>query len=193
MLHSRTSSLRKENPLEQYALVLDFEGAGCNNFDLEALQVTLQEGGLHYPNMVSQVYLLNVSWGARLAWASAQSLLNEKIKRKCMLVAPEDVASCMQKLLPLDQVPPEYGGSGSSWPAPRNAQTLEEQAGELAASIYLRAGVAPNGTKPPSQRHKEKPCPRLQEDTPLGQWPTAPSWGCFDSLCITPGLRRQSE
>jgi len=151
MLNRRTSTFREHNPLEQYSLVLDFAGAGMNNVDWEAFHVTLEEASRHYPNMGSQVYMLSVNLLVRWVWAAARRFMHPKIQRKCQLVRPEDVPACMQKLLPLENIPVEYGGTGAPWPGPSDAQTLEDQVGELAAAVYLRAGVVPNGARPPRQ------------------------------------------
>jgi hypothetical protein len=193
-VHNRRHTFHKNNPLEQYALVLDFEGASWSNLDWQALQVTLEEGSLRYPNMGSQIYMLNVSCAVRWIYGRAQSMLHPKIQRKCMLVAPEDVHSCMQKLLPVDQIPREYGGLGAPWCEPESTRTFEDQVGELAASIYLQADVVPDGALPPLQGLHENPPLSQQEDSHKFQ--SAPSWGCFDTLipgCMQPSVRKLNE
>lgn len=148
LLHKRTNGFSQTNPLEQYTMIWDFEGTGWSNLDWEAFHCTIFEGAHHYPNMGSQIYVLNVNSAVRWVWNTASRCLHPKIRRKCCLVAPTQVNECLQKLIPIEALPPKYGGSGPDWPAPADATTFEDQVGELAARVYRRAGVVPAGAKP---------------------------------------------
>mmetsp|Transcript_57753 Transcript_57753/g.159893 ORF Transcript_57753/g.159893 Transcript_57753/m.159893 type:complete len:286 (+) Transcript_57753:228-1085(+) len=148
-LNKRTAEFSNNNPLEQYAMVWDFGGASWSNADWEAFHTTLHEGTHHYPNMGSQIYVLNVSKPFRWFWSTACRFLHPKIRRKCCLVAPGNVRACMEQVLDPASLPPEYGGTGRPWMGPSEARFFEDQVGELAAAVYLRAGVVPQGAKPP--------------------------------------------
>mmetsp|Transcript_49350 Transcript_49350/g.143042 ORF Transcript_49350/g.143042 Transcript_49350/m.143042 type:complete len:434 (-) Transcript_49350:61-1362(-) len=147
-LHKRKDSFDQSNPLEQYAMVWDFAGSGWRNLDWEAFHCTIHEGAHHYPNMGSQIYVLNVSAPIRWVWHAASRFMHPRVRRKCLLVAPRDVAECMRRVVPPELLPPEYGGTGAPWPGPEAASTLEDQVGALAAGAYSRAGVVPAGALP---------------------------------------------
>eukprot|EP00929_Paragymnodinium_shiwhaense_P084955 TRINITY_DN45461_c0_g2_i2.p1 TRINITY_DN45461_c0_g2~~TRINITY_DN45461_c0_g2_i2.p1 ORF type:complete len:479 (-),score=83.72 TRINITY_DN45461_c0_g2_i2:109-1545(-) len=182
-LHKRTGKLHETNPLEQYAMVWDFEGAGVSNLDWEAFKITIDEGHLHYPNMGSQVYVLNVSLGMRWFWQAASKMMHPRLLRKCQLVRPADVADCMRKVVKPELLCPAYGGTGAPWPGPKEARSLEDQAGELMANVLANARVIPQGAKP---LRKSLALPDVQghsngyPDEDIPDWPT-PSYfskGC---------------
>merc|ERR1719323_2133039 len=54
----------------------------------------------------------------------------------------------MRRVISAEKLPPEYGGTGPAWLGPDLAETLEDQVGELAAAVYVRAGVVPAGARP---------------------------------------------
>jgi len=148
-MHRRGTAFSESNPLEQSVMVLDFAGASTwNNWDWDAFHTTRQEGMVHYPNMGSQIYLINVSAPVRWIWTAASKFMHPRVRRKCILVAPGDVPSCMRCVVPADKLPPEWGGTGPAWPGPAEAKTLEDQVGSLVATAYRRAGVVPAGAKP---------------------------------------------
>jgi len=146
-MHRRGTTFSESNPLEQYAMVWDFAGVSWTNLDWDAFHTTLHEGK-HYPNMGSQIYVLNVSAPVRWIWKAASKFMPPRVRRKCILVAPGDVPSCMRYLVAADQLPQVWGGTGPAWPGPTEAQTLEDQVGCLVATAYRRAGVVPVGAKP---------------------------------------------
>lgn len=147
-LANRSDGFSQTNPLEQYAMVWDFEGAGRKNLDWQAFHCTLEEGARHYPNMGSQIYVLNVSTPFRWVWGAASRLMHPRIRRKCLLISPADVPACMRRLARPELLPPAYGGTGRPWPGPMEATTLEDQVGELVANVWRRQGVVPAGAKP---------------------------------------------
>mmetsp|Transcript_51964 Transcript_51964/g.93432 ORF Transcript_51964/g.93432 Transcript_51964/m.93432 type:complete len:432 (-) Transcript_51964:154-1449(-) len=147
-LHNRKHTFSETNPLEQYSMVWDFQGAGRKNLDWDCFNVTIEEGTHHYPNMGSQIYVLNVSAPVRWVWYAARRFLHPRIRRKCLLVAPRDVPALMCRLVSPEKLPPEYGGTGMPWVGPQEAVCFEDQVGELAAAAYTRAGVVPKGAKP---------------------------------------------
>eukprot|EP00445_Apocalathium_hangoei_P006545 CAMPEP_0203863254 /NCGR_PEP_ID=MMETSP0359-20131031/14059_1 /ASSEMBLY_ACC=CAM_ASM_000338 /TAXON_ID=268821 /ORGANISM="Scrippsiella Hangoei, Strain SHTV-5" /LENGTH=443 /DNA_ID=CAMNT_0050780765 /DNA_START=67 /DNA_END=1395 /DNA_ORIENTATION=+ len=167
LLARRTDRFSEDNPLEQYVMLFDFDGAGWSNLDWEAFHCTIQEGSQRYPNMVAQNYLLNVSASVRWIWRTACPLMHPRTRRKCCLVAPRDVRACLQKVIPLERLPPQYGGTSAPWTGPDEARTLEDQIGELLANVYVRAGVVPDGALPtraqaeassaPLSRHASSP------------------------------------
>jgi len=148
-MRRRGTTFSETNPLEQYVMVFDFAGYSMrNNLDWDAFHVTVHEGAVHYPNMGSQIYVLNVSAPLRWLWTAASKFMQPRVRRKCILVAPGDVPSCMSRLIASDQLPPVWGGTGPAWPGPEEARTLEDQVGPLLANTYRCAGVVPAGAKP---------------------------------------------
>jgi len=148
LLHRRGPTFSETNPLEQYVMVWDFEGASLKNLDWDAFHCTIKEGQKHYPNMGSQIYVLNVNAPMRWIWSAASKLMHPRIRRKCFLVAPKDVHACMRCVVAPELLPPQYGGTGAPWPGPQDCETLEDQVGELAAAVYRRADAVPAGAKP---------------------------------------------
>lgn len=173
LLAKRGSGFSETNPLEQYAMVWDFEGAGRSNLDWQAFNCTLEEGAFHYPNMGSQIYILNVSTPFRWIWAAASRLMHPRITRKCLLVAPQDVPKCMLRLVTPELLPPAYGGTGRPWCGPHEAKTLEDQLGDLVAKVLRRQGAVPAGAKP--SRSELGP----SSEAPPARRPRKPSVGCL--------------
>merc|ERR1712151_1335406 len=66
-------------------------------------------------------------------------------RRKVQIIEKSKVLGAMQQLLHQEDLPREYGGNGAPWPEPAEALCLEEQVGELAAAVYRRAEVVPDG------------------------------------------------
>jgi len=150
-------------------MVWDFSGASIwKNLDWDAFYMTVQEGAMHYPEMCSQIYVLNISAPVRWIWTAASKLMHPRVRRKCILVAPGDMPSCMHRIAPADQLPPVWGGTGPAWPGPAEAKTLEDQVGSLVATAYRRAGVVPVGAKP--SREDLKPSDiRMPLESPCGK------------------------
>eukprot|EP00927_Polykrikos_kofoidii_P077476 TRINITY_DN74413_c0_g1_i1.p1 TRINITY_DN74413_c0_g1~~TRINITY_DN74413_c0_g1_i1.p1 ORF type:complete len:466 (-),score=54.21 TRINITY_DN74413_c0_g1_i1:70-1467(-) len=148
LLFKRGDSLSETNPLEQYVLIFDFQGAGWQNLDWDAFRCTLEEGDRHYPNFGSQVFVINVNAAVKLTWKVACGLMHPRVRRKCCFVGSKNVPDCMRRLIAPELLPREYGGTGRPWKGPESAETLEDQVGELLASVYRRVGAVPAGAKP---------------------------------------------
>lgn len=204
-LHKRSGKLSKENPLDQYAMIYDLDGATWSNIDWECFRITLEEGAKRYPNMGSQIYILNASPTFMRIWGVAQKALDGRLRRKCSFIRSSEVPDLMRKLVPSDKLCPEYGGTGLPWLGPQEARTLEDQAGELMARVIGDAGVVPPGAKPRritapdgtrAPIHSESS--RSLEDTEeVPEWPSSSSLpqgsGCMGRSCDRSSAGKRSE
>eukprot|EP00929_Paragymnodinium_shiwhaense_P112646 TRINITY_DN80911_c0_g1_i1.p1 TRINITY_DN80911_c0_g1~~TRINITY_DN80911_c0_g1_i1.p1 ORF type:complete len:433 (+),score=68.85 TRINITY_DN80911_c0_g1_i1:52-1350(+) len=167
LLLKREASISRQNPLEQYIMVLDMANATMSNFDWSGFKVLLHEGVTNYPNRLAQIYVLGANAFARWAYGLMSPLLHPRTRRKCIMVAAKDVNACLHDLIPSAVLPPQYGGSGNSCPAPQEACTLQDQVGDIAAAVLLRTGMVPSGALP--DRHS-KPSSQLAGKTHHPGW-----------------------
>lgn len=143
----------EDNPIEQYVVIFDCKDVGTRNLDLESFKATLHEAAYHYPNMGGQIYVININRSITWGWGIACKIMHPRIRRKCLLVTGREVNKSLEKLIGLEKLPPSFGGTGTEWPPPAEAESFEDQVGDLLASVYRRCNVVPVGAKP--SRHCE--------------------------------------
>jgi len=140
-LHKRKKKICPTNPMEQYLLLIDMEGAGWSNFSKQLLQIMTGESNSNYPDRLSQVYVLGCNATVLAIWQVAQPIMHERTRRKVQLVSSADVKKIMCELVDLELLPPRLGGTALARSS--GAQTVAEKAGHVAAAVWRRYGITP--------------------------------------------------
>jgi hypothetical protein len=140
-LQRRKTRLSRENPLEQYLLVFEAEGSGWANFSLKVIKIMLREAEEHYPDRLAQCLILRCNHVVKGIWKMVSPLLHPRTRRKVNLVGAKDVNRIMQQYVPIENLPPNYGGTGNSWFDPTDAETIGEYAGNLAEKTWQGLGM----------------------------------------------------
>mmetsp|Transcript_31937 Transcript_31937/g.69821 ORF Transcript_31937/g.69821 Transcript_31937/m.69821 type:complete len:424 (-) Transcript_31937:133-1404(-) len=141
MLNRRSeNSLSATNPLEQFVLVVELQGAGWRNFATEHYKIMVREGSIHYPERLAMAVLLRPNIASQAAWNLVKPLLPARTRKKVKLVPEAEVPSFMKALVSKEVLPEAYGGEAKNWLLPEQSQNLEDLCGPLAAASWRRAG-----------------------------------------------------
>lgn len=163
LLQKRGSSFCGSNPLEQYVLLFEAEGAGWSNFSTEIVKVMVRESNAHYPERLAQIYVLNCTHFVRTSFQMVSPLLHARTVKKTQFIVAEKVPALMQSLVESEKLPVVYGGQALPWPNPAYARTLGDRMGKLMAATYRQLGLARPGEDPeeePEERRKISNIPR---------------------------------
>lgn len=139
----RTGShnISPKNPLEQYVCVIETEGCGWSNMSMPVLKMLVRETNVFFPDRLQEIIVLGAAASIRAIWRLASPLVHPRTQRKVQLVGRHDVKKVMQRLVPLSQLPPEYGGEGAPLADPSEGGDIESCAGAIAASAWRRASL----------------------------------------------------
>lgn len=134
-----------DNPLEQYTIWIDVQGASRSNFALEGLKMMQRVATQKYCERSGKMYVLGANLVVRMLWKTVKGLLLERTQKNINLIAAEDVPRVLREMMGdrTHELPTEYGGSAPAFLEPRLCKTLEEKAGLIAATAWRDLGAAP--------------------------------------------------
>lgn len=173
LLHKRCSQVNGANPLEQYVLVWESEGAGWSNFTTQIAKTMVKESNSHYPERLAQILILNCTHFVRLCFQMVSPMLHPRTVKKTKLITSDKVAGVMQSLVEPEKLPIEYGGSAPSWSSPIAARNMTERMGAVVAATHRRLGLMTAG-----EEAEEEPHERIIDDIPRSS-----SEGGFGGCC----------
>merc|ERR1711977_103355 len=78
LLHKRSSQISGSNPLEQYVLVFESDGAGWSNFSTQIVKIMVQESNRHYPERLARIYVINCNNFVRTCFHIASPMLHPR-------------------------------------------------------------------------------------------------------------------
>jgi len=146
------SGVSQTNPLEQYLVVIDMDGAGWSNVSLSALKMLVCETTTKYPDRVQEFVLLGFNSTARRIWSVLAPFVHPRTRQKVKMVAPDDAVGLMSSLIERDLLPSTYGGTGKPF-AEDEGSCLADRLGVIAADAWnflerdaLRAPVSESET-----------------------------------------------
>ncbi|WWD06086.1 hypothetical protein V865_004171 [Kwoniella europaea PYCC6329] len=103
---------------EGLCLIVDANGAGYRNMEVELLPTLLSVGHNHFPGMIESVYVVNAGWTHRSMWNVIKRVLPRSALEK---VAFLDNKENLEAVFDLDKLPRAYGGNHSySFPSLHN-------------------------------------------------------------------------
>lgn len=142
LLQKRSAQMSERNPLEQYVLVIDVQGASRSNFSMAAVKVMISESNANYPDRVAEIFVLGANLVVRSIWSLVSPMVHPRTRHKVHMVGPAEVPVTMRRLVGSDELlPEEYGGTARPLAAPTEARTVVDMAGRLAASAWDRMGA----------------------------------------------------
>jgi len=156
-LSKRTTNVSGSNPLEQYVLMFESEGAGWSNFSSVIMKIMVRESNSHYPERCAGIYILNCNHFVRASFQMVSPMLHARTVKKIKFVVAEKVPALMQSLVEPEKLPPEYGGRAPPWASPANSQNLSDRLGRLMAATYRRLGLEPPGEDELEEESDESP------------------------------------
>ncbi|WWC85533.1 uncharacterized protein L201_000397 [Kwoniella dendrophila CBS 6074] len=95
---------------EGLCVLVDANGAGYRNMEVELLPTLLSVGHNHFPGMIESVYVVNTGWTHRSMWNVVKRILPRSALEK---VAFLDDKPSLEAVFDLDKLPQEYGGNNS--------------------------------------------------------------------------------
>ncbi|WWC67100.1 uncharacterized protein I206_101007 [Kwoniella pini CBS 10737] len=95
---------------EGMCVVVDANGAGYRNMEVELLPTLLSVGHNHFPGMIESVYVVNAGWTHRSMWNIIKRVLPKSALEK---VAFLDDKASLEAVFDLDKLPQSYGGNHS--------------------------------------------------------------------------------
>lgn len=95
--------------------VLDLTGIRMGDFVGDVMDFVKRASLLcnhHYPERAGYVYVINVPRWFNLIWTVVKPLVDEATLRKIIIFrgSPEETSRLLQEKIPLENLPPEYGG-----------------------------------------------------------------------------------
>jgi len=95
--------------------VIDLDGIRMMDFMGDAVDFTRKAShftGQHYPERAAYVLVINVPSWFKMIWSVVQSFVDEvTLKKIKILRGEEEILDAMKELIPLENIPPEYGGT----------------------------------------------------------------------------------
>ena len=144
----------ERDDLARSITILDLAGIRLTDFAGECIDYVRKASaftGAHYPERAGHVFIINVPSWFKIIWNVVKPMLDEvTLKKISILRSKEEIFRAMLEKIPIENIPPEYGGQ--SMPL---GQSPEEQ--YLRDMIHYNNAVAegkpvptgPNGELPP--------------------------------------------
>eukprot|EP00928_Gymnodinium_smaydae_P039526 TRINITY_DN26988_c1_g7_i1.p1 TRINITY_DN26988_c1_g7~~TRINITY_DN26988_c1_g7_i1.p1 ORF type:complete len:835 (+),score=57.34 TRINITY_DN26988_c1_g7_i1:81-2585(+) len=131
------------NVLEQFTVLVDLEGCGKANWDFPGIKVMLEESNQHYPDMLRNILVVNVSSFFAGLWRMVSPTLHPRTRNKVVFVSKKNTKELL-KHISADQLPISLGGTAKEWPAPED-MNLDERLGILGDVLKTAAANAHPG------------------------------------------------
>ena len=135
--------------------ILDLEGMGIRDFVGECVDYVKscsQFTGQHYPERAGFVMVINVPGWFQLIWKVVQPMVDEvTLKKIAILRGKEEIFEALLEKIPIENIPPEYGGES----CPLGESPEEVQLRELMTHNNKLA----NGDHSCGGRAAHPPCP----------------------------------
>ncbi|WVW81458.1 hypothetical protein I302_103452 [Kwoniella bestiolae CBS 10118] len=93
---------------EGMCVVVDANGAGYRNMEVELLPTLLSVGHNNFPGMIESVYVVNAGWTHRSMWNVVKRVLPKSALEK---VAFLDTKQALESVFDLHRLPEAYGGN----------------------------------------------------------------------------------
>ncbi|KAF5192900.1 Patellin-5 [Thalictrum thalictroides] len=101
---------RMHNGQEQFSFIGDFKGWGFSNCDVKCCQEVLSILQDYYPEMLGQIYLINMPSIFRAIWKIIVPFIRKNTRKKLVFVEGKKVKSRLLEDIDEDQLAEIYGG-----------------------------------------------------------------------------------
>ena len=111
----RELSVKHGREISMYAVVSDAGGISMVGVANRISFVKMMSGVAsdHFPEMMGQTFLVNCPWIFPTIFAVAKPFIDKDIVAK-FIIASDAATEAVQKLMPIDQIPKEYGGTSDA-------------------------------------------------------------------------------
>jgi hypothetical protein len=154
----------ERDDLAKSIYIIDLQGIRLTDFAGEAVEFLKKASKFsaeHYPERAGCVFVINVPGWFKIIWNVVKPIIDESTLKKIYILRGKDeIRTNMQEKIALENIPPEYGGTG-----PRLGESIEEQT--LAAWVEHNNQLATAGLTA---------CPASTEHCRFCDWTPARSY-----------------
>jgi len=105
----------ERNDLAQSVTVFDLKGARLADFvsdSIEFVRKATAFSGQHYPERVGHIYIIHVPSWFQLIWSALKSFVDKDMLEKITVLRnANQVLDALKERIPIENIPPEYGGT----------------------------------------------------------------------------------
>ena len=120
----------ERDDLARSIYIIDLNGIRMTDFVGEAVDFVKKASAFsaqHYPERAGYVFVINVPGWFKLIWNVVKPIIDEDtLKKIYILRGKEEIRTAMQERIPLEHIPPEYGGTSLPLGQSPQEQTLAE-------------------------------------------------------------------
>ena len=120
----------ERDDLAKSIYIIDLDGIRMTDFVGEAVDFVKKAAAFsaqHYPERAGYVFVINVPGWFKLIWSVVKPIIDEDtLKKIYILRGAEEIRNAMQERIPLEHIPPEYGGQSLPLGQSPQEQTLAE-------------------------------------------------------------------
>jgi hypothetical protein len=105
----------ERDDLARSIYIIDLDGIRMTDFVGEAVDFVKKASAFsaqHYPERAGYVFVINVPGWFKLIWNVVKPIIDEDtLKKIYILRGKEEIRNAMQERIPIEHIPPEYGGT----------------------------------------------------------------------------------
>ena len=120
----------ERDDLARSIYIIDLAGIRMTDFVGEAVDFVKRASAFsaqHYPERAGYVFVINVPGWFKLIWNVVKPIIDEDTLKKIYILRGKDeIRNAMQERIPLEHIPPEYGGTSLPLGQSPQEQTLAE-------------------------------------------------------------------
>ena len=120
----------ERDDLARSIYIIDLNGIRMTDFVGEAVDFVKKASvfsSQHYPERAGYVFVINVPGWFKLIWNVVKPIIDEDTLKKIYILRGKDeIRSAMQERIPLEHIPPEYGGTSVPLGQSPQEETLSE-------------------------------------------------------------------
>jgi CRAL/TRIO domain len=120
----------ERDDLAKSIYIIDLDGIRMTDFVGEAVDFVKRASAFsaqHYPERAGYVFVINVPGWFKLIWNVVKPIIDEDTLKKIYILRGKDeIRNAMQERIPLEHIPPEYGGTSAPLGQSPQEQALAE-------------------------------------------------------------------
>lgn len=120
----------ERDDLAKSIYIIDLDGIRMTDFVGEAVDFVKKAAAFsaqHYPERAGYVFVINVPGWFKMIWGVVKPIIDEDtLKKIYILRGVDEIRTAMQERIPLEHIPPEYGGNSLPLGQSPQEQTLAE-------------------------------------------------------------------